>query len=139
MTFQLDTTGTVRFRGFERAPGFDDRDHIWWSDLDPFTQGYIEALFASVGGFEAIRADDLAWPGKTSFLGFSDLAPETLARIIEDCASFQNVANGLGNKTHTAEGRRFWNGRQGGLSGAFGAAYPPLTVQLSNDGKVSFA
>lgn len=131
MAFQFDASGTVNMAGYGRPAGF--ASYIAWADLDAFTQGYIEAMFegaAQDGGSVLMTLG--------AFYAFSDLAPETLARIIADCTSFQNIATGLGQKTAEAEGARFWNGRQGGLSGAFGAAFPPLTVQLGDDGKVHF-
>lgn len=108
-------------------------------DLTPFAQGYVEALLAS------LRVGD--WSGSLMgpnggvrlALDFSDLAPEARAQIIADCASFENIAAGLDQKTGAVEGRRFWNGRQSGLSGAFGAAFPPQTLHLGDDGKVRFA
>lgn len=154
MTFQLDTSGAVigavswnsqegqlaRHREImHRRP----HGETIWSDLSPFTQGYIEALFASLPGLDQQgrmipRHPDVAHGG-VHVMGFSDLAPETLARIIADCASFENIAGGVGQKTGLTEGRRFWEGQQRGMSGALGAAFPPQTVQLGDDGKVKFA
>lgn len=57
----------------------DEFAPLEWRDLDSFTQGYIEALFFTSQG------DD----GEAFEQGFSDLAPEALARIISDCAAFQ--------------------------------------------------
>lgn len=45
MTFQLDTSGAVR------GP-FNVTGYLTFDDLDPFTQGYVEALFAAL---EAMR------------------------------------------------------------------------------------
>jgi hypothetical protein len=118
--FTLDTSGAVRLR----------RDKIrlntLWSDLDPFTQGYVEALFASE------IEDDIG--AKVSFArlyGFSDLAPEALAIILADCAEFS--ANPIYRDVElTAEhGRLFWRLRQAGCPD-----FPPLTVSLGDDGKV---
>lgn len=47
-----------------------------FAELDVFTQGYIEAMF--------FTADD-----GLEEASFSDLAPETLARIKSDCTDFQ--------------------------------------------------
>lgn len=135
MTFQLDTTGYVDPippRGERYAPL-----PFYWDDLDAFTQGYVEAMFS--GAVVELRRDaEDRVQMNLEDLGFRHLAPEALARIIADCASFENIAGGLGQKTGAVEGGRFWTGRQGGLSGAFGAAFPPLTVQLGDDGKVRF-
>lgn len=69
---------------------------------------------------------------------FSDLAPETLARIIADCVEREDgwrYSNILIRKDDATEGSLFWRERQMGASTAF----PPLTVQLGDDGKVRFA
>lgn len=50
--------------------------------LDSFTQGYIEGAFFTID-------EDLA------DFAFSDLAPETLAEIISDCADFQKANEAL--------------------------------------------
>lgn len=73
---------------------------------------------------------------------FSDLAPETLARIIADC---EKVCALYGFKD-AEEGAAFWDARQEKprplqnlFRETFGALFPPLTVQLCDDGKVRFA
>ncbi len=48
--------------------------------LSGFTQGYIDAIFFTETGPDNPEFDDY---------GFYDFAPETLMRIIEDCAGFQ--------------------------------------------------
>lgn len=78
--FILDDAGTVDGREF--------------SDLDAFTQGYIEALFFTDCDPSAymteIEADHEFQGGSIpADAGFSDLHPESLARIIADCAKFQ--------------------------------------------------
>jgi len=67
--FQLDTEGSVG--------RWDGAQLHFYDDIDAFTRGYIEALF--------FIGEDLEEKG------FSDLAPETLQRIIEDCREFQKV------------------------------------------------
>lgn len=139
MTYQLDTTGIITLPpvdGGSPAP-------IAWSNLSPFAQGYIEALFASIGGkleivpFMGMRPEPFA-------VGFSDLAPETLARIIADCEAMVEA----GGLPYHFAGTGFWSGRQAGnWTKAQPAekylkavpAFPPLTVQLGDDGKVRFA
>lgn len=122
MTFQLDTTGNVYDNRIGNVAG---KALTRWSDLSPFAQGYIEALFASIGGkleivpFMGMRPEPFA-------VGFSDLAPETLARIIADCEARAWL---------DTDGKWFWISRQNGNLDAF----PPLTVQLGDDGKVRFA
>lgn len=99
-----------------------------WYSLSPFTQGYVEAVFAS--------------ENDPAVGGFSDLAPETLARIIADCEEFAVFARKLNQKEVTAFvstfhwGATFWNYRQ---ADRWPNAFPPLTVELGDDGKVRFA
>ncbi len=135
MTFQLDTTGFVQ----RWVPAHGDRQgyagpsRMGWPDLDAFTQGYVEALktshpFAGAASGETSE-DVLDW-------AFSDLAPETLARIIADCDGRLRQSGDFGAAQPTAvAGRSFWNNRQ--LNRRIG--FPPLTVQLGDDGKVRFA
>ena len=49
-------------------------------DLDAFTQAYVECIF-----FTDCHCDNEELEDAT----FDDLAPETLARIVEDCEAFQ--------------------------------------------------
>lgn len=78
-------------------------------------------------------------------LGFSDLAPETLARIITDC---ERYASKFSPSPNISAGADFWRNRQ---RTAFhfvdgetcrslkSMGFPPTTVQLGDDGKVGFA
>ena len=95
--FILDTAGVVSVdtRVSEgRVPGTAYPFVITaWRDLDDFTQGYIEAMFFTSCD-PAGQHDEAAWNPETdcslpSDVTFSDLAPETLARIVADCAAFQ--------------------------------------------------
>jgi len=125
MTLQLDTSGVV---------GSFLRDTIVptaWSDLTPFAQGYVEAMFAA--NYPALH--EAAWqrlilPPAHVRVGFSDLAPATLSRIIADCAGpriFQS------DDSERATGRSLWKRRQSGSS-----PFPPLTVTLGDDGLIYF-
>lgn len=120
-SFQLDTTGRVVSELTEAFETYHE-----WSDLDAFAQGYVEALFS-----EGV-APQTMWPCR-----FQDLAPETLARIIADCAKGVDKPYMMGRayNANDAGGRCFWADRQAG----FYADLPPLTVQLGDDGKVRFA
>lgn len=126
MTFQLDTTGQVpSFAGSDTALNF-----YTWERLDAFTQGYIEALFAELRQTTvAQECEQGGW-----VLGFSDLAPEALARVIADCASRQNDY-GFGGVENAKDGAGFWGRRQASASRSF----PPMTVQLEDDCRVRFA
>lgn len=132
MTFQLDTSGKVSMVDLEPKMAWGDRDdQISWSGLSPFTQGYIEALLS-----DALPLFNIATPS-----AFSDLAPETLARIIADCEAFTvaNMADGFADEQ---AGRDFWSARADGWHDTLGMIdgdCPPLTVQLGDDGKVRFA
>lgn len=101
------------------------------TSLSPFTQGYVEALFEELNGHATGE-------GLEPY-SFSDLAPETMARIIADCEAFSavHVAQGFSNNR---AGRWFWNARAEGWHDALGKFedFPPLTTQLSG-GKVRFA
>ena len=125
--FILDTSGGVAAKapGFLNAhptdqaevamygkAGHPGRQTTKWSDLDAFTQGYIETLFFTENEPGTTREDRMTTHGTVrkswehderegrhkdmpGDYGFSDLAPETLASIIEDCAQFQRCAGPL--------------------------------------------
>lgn len=129
-TFKLDTGGSVfvpispaHVRGYR------------WSDLSPFEQGYVEALLQScdfpvrnAAGTPLREGDPL--PGWMR-ARFSDLSPEALATILRDCAeecAVQTVANSR------YSGLRFWQLRQ---DGRMRRTFPPLTVALTDDGKIA--
>jgi len=116
MTFQLDTSGDI--------------DGKRWDDLTPFAQGYIKAMLTSL--LVERQADSKGQTLSEKWAAFSDLAPETLARTIADCEALESRFETRPNDSAT--GRRFYIHRQ---EGDF-AAFPPLTVQLSDDGKVRF-
>lgn len=149
--FKLDTSGRV-------PVAYPYLGHDWtWEVLTPFQQGYVEAMFASarfvvvecsICDWDAEIARPLAnWPklscpncggitdevfGSLCSKGFSDIAPETLARIIADCKAYQRP-----EITYTAdEGRGFWEWRQMGEGVDYEYAFPPLTPYLGDDGKV---
>lgn len=145
MSFQFDTSGVVD------APAgsyltLDGQKFLalGFGALSPFVQGYVEMMFR-----EAFEASPMGEGLGPSFDGipvfaFSDLAAETLSRIIEDCervcshlptqyASFWGVRPEPFDQERN--GRLFWKDRQSGLRKNF----PPLTLTLGEDGKVRFA
>lgn len=125
--FTLDTSGYV-----EHPRGSDDVSAIYWSDLTPFAQGYVEALFAS----ERPGYDD-AGLGGHYVCGFSDLSPEALALILRDCAAFIETAHPPTSPDNDQRrGRAFWRLRQ---LNRYAGMWPPLTVSLDDDGKVRLA
>lgn len=124
MTFQLDTSGAVRL-----VPAASDPDGpiYTWDRFDPFTQGYVGALFAS--NVYALSSMD---KGPLKLAGFSDLAPATLGKILEDCASCMNAPGCSPMPDEPGHGAIFWELRQRSQL----PAWPPLTVSLSDDGLV---
>src|SRR5688572_868278 len=68
-------------------------DRAVWDTLSPFEQGYIEcALFC---GVERKEGDPLADSDKRDDAAFDDITPETLAKMLADCAKFINMAGAL--------------------------------------------
>lgn len=122
--------------------------------LDDFTQGYIEAAFFTQSGEE----DD---GGTIGDKGFQDLAPETLAAIVEDCRQFQErnaetlAAAYAQDYTEEQAGHDFWltrNGHGAGfwdrglgdigerLTAACGwrTDFPEVNLYLGDDGKIYY-
>lgn len=134
--FKLDTSGEIMRpspNGFIYPTA--------WPDLDPFTQGYIEALFAAE--FATLDTEHvsqvMAYRGDGTCPGFSDLAPETLARIKEDCGpdarGYRAVTSvNMQYEITRGGGAQFYTDRQAGMW----ADFPPLIVHLGDDGKVRF-
>lgn len=132
-TFTLDTSGEVRFPADYAMTGDPDVAFIdyRWSDLSPFAQGYVEALFA-----DGVALDDGAQLARVP-LGFSDLAGETLARILEDCEAA--LGDKLCDYTDAAvHGAMFWRDRQAGQLNGIDPLFPPLLVHLADDGLIYF-
>jgi len=137
----LDTFGVVSVdtRVSEgRAPGTSHPVVITaWRDLDSFTQGYVEAMFFTSTG------DD----GEAFAEGFADLAPETLARIIADCAKFQegsawlravNAAKGYDFPGEADAGRDFWFTRNGHGCGFWDGDWPEPHATALTDAARAF-
>ncbi len=139
MTFQLDTSGEVLLTIAKGMPA-EVAGGYRWPDLTPFVQGYVEALLGDVRyqrdsagvrkGDHIVKWDERVNYTNSRLLAFRDLAPATLAAILEDCKDL--VRFGV---YRMDEGAEFWEERQ---TGAF-RFYPPLTPTLSDDGKVVFA
>jgi hypothetical protein len=133
MTSQFDTSGVVHIR----QPDLHWRGY-GWTDFDRFTQGYVEALLSALCQQRwprVFEAGGFAEPGYGP--GFSDLAPETLARIMEDCGKRPAMGN------QTSAGASFWRARQSGFKKwgwpsieTLPDRFPPLTPYLGDDGKV---
>lgn len=133
-TFQLDTSGSVLLT----LPPNDVFKHVFWPDLVPFTQGYVEALFAN------LRDGDLGYLPLASIkrdLRFDRLAPATLAQIMADCERARKVLDSYPGRPdlETLQGRDFWNARQAGGANHWANAvvpFPPLTPYLGDDGLI---
>lgn len=115
--FHLDQDGRVDGKTF--------------ADLDPFTQGYIEACFFTE--CSAIAMSEWDTPASQEQLsegtadgsipadaGFGDLHPDTLAVFIADCQKFQTeqaallaLAYDRPDYDEQAAGRDFWYTRHG--------------------------
>jgi hypothetical protein len=132
--FKLDTRGEVRGRRLIEGPDGSWRSHWAWHDLDdsPVVQGYIEAALSDWR--DRLQIASRLQFQRELFAGFSDLAAETLARIIADCAKWQREWAPSGNQSEREQGQTLWRGRQLGNLKAVG--FPPLTLYLGDDGKV---
>lgn len=127
--FTLDTSGSVDTT--ERA-GDMFINRAWrWSDLDAFTQGYVEAALAELDRDEACWIDGVGHVSPK----FSDLAPEAVALIRRDCAAHEKAypLTAHDPRRH-GRGRNFWRNRQAGMWTSSG--WPVLTVSLGDDGRV---
>lgn len=146
--FQLGTSGQV-CRTEPRSYGTASVCTLW-GDLDAFTQGYVEALFFTESGGEA--------DGKEiGDAGFADLDPDALAKILADCAKFQDsrawadTLEGHQGADEEHAGRDFWYTRNGHGCGFWDGDWPEpyatqltdatkafgeVSVYLSDDGKV---
>ncbi len=117
--FQLDTSGKVKLP-LTVLPRLGVV--VFWSDLDAFTQGYIEALFFTENDPGRTKAnwtdfdEEFCQGGSIpSDAGFVDLAPETLEKIVADCTRFKlacvHVQPLMGENGYPDErqaGRDFW-------------------------------
>jgi hypothetical protein len=120
--FTLDASGEINV-SVDDATHLDHAGSYVWSDLTPFAQGYVEAMF--IWGRENIDLEASRWRDN---IGFSDLAPETLARIIADT----DMTRGQYPERLSWQGAQWFMHRQ-----ANGCGWaPPLTVTLGDDGKV---
>lgn len=121
MTFQFDTSGSVRLK----PDNGRIRQNTLWSDLSPFMQGYVEAMLTDPTIGHRIYGLGHA---------FRYFAPETLARIIEDCETW--VLLGYKpfdpDRSDFDQGRDFYSERQAGQW----VDFPPQTPYLGEDGKV---
>lgn len=124
-TLTLDTSGGIEWVPHP-YPGCKGK--TYWTDLDPFTQGYVEALFAGAARWTEGRCLTTL----QEWAGFSDLAPEALAMILLDCERW--LARYPKTKRAREKGANAWRYRQEQLVKR--PDFPPLTPTLGDDGKV---
>lgn len=127
--FTLDTGGEVIFPAINAMTGDPDPVHLSyrWSDLTPFQQGYVEAALRD------FLAGSLGPLASGNIVGFSDLAPSALERILKDCEGrWPHVPHLKGAENQRDEGRAFWHFRNQGIIPGF----PPLHVFLNDAGQV---
>lgn len=120
---------------------FDPKNRGW--EYSPAHNGYIHPNHKHGPNHRGLMAGWDQYPSEVSAEDawdidhyannptFSDLAPETLARIMEDCERFADLH---GNATTAQTAAIFWRNRQAGGYPSF----PPLTPFLGDDGKVRF-
>lgn len=126
MSEKFDTSGAVYLpKDIDGRVWYDQK---MWSDLSPFVQGYVEAMLQE---FNRKCFGDFPITRKSHLVVFSDLAPETLVRIIEDCATLARRAGYL-VAPDAEQGAITWRQRQGGEISEF----PPITLYLNDAGKV---
>lgn len=134
--FKLDTSGFVMPLKRYDPKWYADRVGYEWSDLAPCEQQYILAMFESVWGDESFHAN---YPGfYTTFIPpeFSDLAPETLELIKADCA--RALADNRTSQLIGRDGGELWRLRQANLISSDDPQFPPLAVEVDDNGKVRF-
>jgi hypothetical protein len=126
--FQLDTSGIVPWC----AEYPDGVVSYIWTDLDPFTQGALTAALEGGRPLIALRGDS-----QNPFRAprFSDLAPSTLQRFIEDCAAHEKAYPLQAHDPRRRNrGFNFWRNRQAGMWAKSG--WPPLTLYIGDDGLI---
>lgn len=130
--FTLDTSGMVLMvlpNNYSEA--------IHWVSLDPFKQGYLEAAARSL--YLTLLGRGWEPEDAVKAVAFRKWAPETLARIIADCAVVGPTFAHLPALRQIEGGRDFWANRQSGSLRRYHLKpFPPLTVTLGDDGKVRF-
>lgn len=106
-----------------------------WTELDRFTQGYIDcALWSSTD-----ESDETGGEPMDRNYSFSDIAPETLNRMAEDCRDFQDDNRQDLDDCELSferQGHDFWLNRNGHGSGFWDEGDDPVYRRLSDASKV---
>lgn len=135
MALAASSDGRLAISDFYRALGVTNRGrHLVYHRMQD--RHWVEPC-----GTGAAHVEILPW-GRTALrpFGFSDLAPETLARIMEDCERYITHAK---RKEHDQRffrdnaglGEVFWAVRQTDKA-VWAYVFRPLTPYLGEDGKV---
>ena len=102
--------------------------------LDTFTRAYIECALWSSNDWSR---DDGGDPLDKNYSA-DDIAPETLAKIVEDCALFQVAcADYIGAESELA-GHDFWLTRNGHGSGFWDGDWPEPEASLMSQASEAF-
>lgn len=131
--FQFDTSGEIVLPYPMLHP---HPRGMMWPDLPLGVQGCIAGMLeeAAKYGSRLLTPDQFS---DRCFvpLGFSDLHPDTLARIIADWEAYASSLGipSSGDILDTLAGAAFWRERQ---AGARSPPFPPLTPYLDDAGKV---
>lgn len=105
------------------------------STLDTFTRAYIECALWSSND----NADEQGGSPLDANYGVSDIAPDTLARMMQDCASFQSDNREQLDECGLSlerQGHDFWLNRNGHGSGFWDEGRLPVFSALSDASKV---
>lgn len=126
MTATLDTSGAVYFATpYAKEHGL--KTFYRWADLSPLERGYVECVCRA--------AEDTLGGFTVTGIRFSDLAAETLAAILKDCAGLAAIYSDT-----KQGGALFWADRKRGSFQGLNpdTRFPPLTVAISDAWKVVF-
>jgi hypothetical protein len=129
--FTLDTSGTVTIDGVRVGWRVETSPSGFY--LDPFTQGYVEAALEFAASGKIVPHNWYRGPNNIC-ARYDSLAPETLARIMADCAKVSRLPEWkiTRQSPDVGAGKWFWRERQQGDL----ADFPPLTPYLGDDGRV---
>jgi hypothetical protein len=138
--FTLSTSGEV-YVADALFPNKSGEPGLRWHNLDAFTQWSVGAVLKAasllaVKGFDPCEDEDTSAGAVPLVVAFGDLAPETLARIMADCARCAlrlRYVEPSQSERQRELGAMFWRDRQRGL---YGRTFPPLMPTLGDDGRV---
>lgn len=140
----FDTSGGVGPMPGWYKPVPTSNRFIFWEDLSPFAQGYVEALWRAFCDDENDRRSEMrghvnrSIPAEKDY-GFSDLAPEALDMILRDCEALAAAVSSpsYNNRNSRIMGEGCWEARQKREPAYAARGFPPLRISLNEDGKVA--